>query len=1054
MSAFSHFYLSYISLSSIIVVIFMAFLAIFYIQVAQKSEPTKWLMIFFNLMVVFYAPYITGAFYDPVFAYHRWLTVAGVLIAAIAIAHFIMRFPHMTHPRMTYGLMVGQYLVNVPVIIYFLYASYGAPTVFKFSGHYWDFDLEKLSRMTGLVILLNILLAGIFGIWKAIVIKKIRWVMLGVIFSYILATFVPGFTNVLSRSGTVSRELHQTVISAAVIVGFFTLTMVFINTTRDRTTFMAKIIGISFATFMLMMAPIAWIGIEDKEDSYDRIFQHEAYAIIEGDKIHPDFRYWTSFDLQTKDLQFRRNSGDLRPRLDHIQPEFVATWYYALVQSLRQDQTMQTAAALAERMNEAGARLDFPYAVSYRDLILHINKDLEIQPGQDRPSAILEVIDARYRRMLTLYNKTAELGEDEFAEKAESLLAGVKEADITWPMAQAGLQILTQKSAEAGTSPTAAPADLKQSVLDCLVPMRSPGERHYRYSTQPEQDGFVGFMHVDLKQNRVDEVGFSYLRYRAFIHVLAIKLLWIILAVSLVVILGYRVFFSGALLRPLESLLDGVRQVNAGDLDVHVPIQVQDEIGFLARSFNGMVSSIREAQIKLKDYAENLEDKVRLRTEELKNSLEHVQALKTQQDGDYFLTSLLTKPLNANYYQGETINVDFLISQKKKFEFRNRQDELGGDMCSAHRVKLKGRDYLVFMNADAMGKSIQGAGGVLVLGSVFESMIMRTMLSERASNYYPERWLKNAFVELHKVFEAFDGSMLISVVFGLLEEDTGFLYYINAEHPYSVSYYKGTASFLDTDILFRKLGTIGLGRGIHVLTHQLRPGEVFIAGSDGRDDILIGHTEAGDRIINEDEELFLAHVEKSDGHLVEIEKRLLDMGELTDDLSLLRIEFIEPLVQVPATISKASYSALRQARELAQGREWDAALEKLDQIENAADRNHPHFIKERAGILFKLKRYEDALTLTLEYLGHISADTGMIYLCSLLYKRLRQLDDAADYGERLRLRQPEHADNLVNLADIYHHMGQTRRSRKILNEALRYDPQNNQARRLKAALNY
>ena len=64
-----------------------------------------------------------------------------------------------------------------------------------------------------------------------------------------------------------------------------------------------------------------------------------------------------------------------------------------------------------------------------------------------------------------------------------------------------------------------------------------------------------------------------------------------------------------------------------------------------------------------------------------------------------------------------------------------------------------------------MGKSIQGAGGVLVLGTVFKSIIQRTNSTDYGKTVYPEKWLKDAFVEMHKAFVSFDGSMLMSFVF-------------------------------------------------------------------------------------------------------------------------------------------------------------------------------------------------------------------------------------------------------------------------------------------------
>ena len=51
----------------------------------------------------------------------------------------------------------------------------------------------------------------------------------------------------------------------------------------------------------------------------------------------------------------------------------------------------------------------------------------------------------------------------------------------------------------------------------------------------------------------------------------------------------------------------------------------------------------------IEEYNKTLELKVEQRTEELKKTLDEVQALKVQQDGDYFLTSLLLQPLGRNY---------------------------------------------------------------------------------------------------------------------------------------------------------------------------------------------------------------------------------------------------------------------------------------------------------------------------------------------------------------------------------------------------------------------
>ena len=65
----------------------------------------------------------------------------------------------------------------------------------------------------------------------------------------------------------------------------------------------------------------------------------------------------------------------------------------------------------------------------------------------------------------------------------------------------------------------------------------------------------------------------------------------------------------------------------------------------------------------------------------LSESLEQVNTLKEQQDGDYYLTSLLVQPLSGNFIKlKETeFKIETLIRQKKQFHFKNKNSEIGGD---------------------------------------------------------------------------------------------------------------------------------------------------------------------------------------------------------------------------------------------------------------------------------------------------------------------------------------------------------------------------------------
>lgn len=280
------------------------------------------------------------------------------------------------------------------------------------------------------------------------------------------------------------------------------------------------------------------------------------------------------------------------------------------------------------------------------------------------------------------------------------------------------------------------------------------------------------------------------------------------------------------------------------------------------------------------------------RTAQLRQTLNEVQELKKQQDGDYFLTSLLLDPLNVLEGTDPSVKINSIVKSKKQFTFKQWNRELGGDMCVAYDLNLKGKKMTVFMNADAMGKSIQGAGGAIVLGSVFRAMVVRTNNSPEPVQISPRKWITTALMELQSVFQSFDSSMMISLVLGIVDPDEQSLYFMNAEHPFTVLYRPGKAVFLEKELVMRKLGIPELIIPEKVYKVNLKPGDVIIAGSDGRDDILLSQAKNGHEVMNEDENLFLKIVEEADADLDKIVKKISLYGEITDDLSLLKIEYL------------------------------------------------------------------------------------------------------------------------------------------------------------------
>ncbi|MBE7437327.1 MAG: serine/threonine-protein phosphatase [Spirochaetales bacterium] len=397
-------------------------------------------------------------------------------------------------------------------------------------------------------------------------------------------------------------------------------------------------------------------------------------------------------------------------------------------------------------------------------------------------------------------------------------------------------------------------------------------------------------------------------------------------------------------------------------------------------------------------------NQVLLKSSQLQEQIHTVNKLKEQQDGDYFLTANLIKPLIRNNVQESPVSIEFYLDQHKKFHFRHWSSQIGGDYLYADRILLADGPSICFINGDAMGKSIQGAGGALVLGTVFRSLVTRTQM--QADLPYPEQWLKNAFIELQNVFVTFDGLMLISAIIGLLHEKSGLLYYINAEHPRPVLWRDNRAVFLQEKTLFRKIGILSADEHIAIDTLLLQRDDVVLLGSDGRDDLDLGRGSEGKRQINEEEELFLESVYGTRADLSDLVKELRRQGELIDDLSLMRIGYKEdaPAQNDGGQIRETLERELVQAR---QAKDWSGAL-------------------DRACRLSELYPDQEAYLLTVLRLARRE------YVARRLPEKLKL---AIDFGERLRLRNRRNAAALLYLADSYRMQGQQERSQKILKEA-------------------
>ncbi|MDX1961285.1 MAG: SpoIIE family protein phosphatase [Leptospiraceae bacterium] len=519
--------------------------------------------------------------------------------------------------------------------------------------------------------------------------------------------------------------------------------------------------------------------------------------------------------------------------------------------------------------------------------------------------------------------------------------------------------------------------------------------------------------------------------------------MWKKFAFVTLIVLGIVLFisylFSKDIIKAIKTLNAAMKTVESKGEEVIVDTKRKDEIGEMGKVFLSMKNEIFS-------YQHELEAKVDTKTKELKSTLDEVTKLKEHQDGDYFLTSLLIKPLIQGSMELDSLEVSTIIKQKKKFTFKNKESEIGGDLCVTQKLILRDRDYCVFLNSDAMGKSIQGAGGALVIGTVFKAILTRTETDSSVRNKFPERWLKDCHEELQNVFLTFDGTMLVSAVIGLIDIKSGTLYYINAEHPWIVLYRDNKAEFLENELSLHKIGINLDSSSILIKVFQLEKGDIIFVGSDGRDDLQLAS--AHGKMMNEDENEFLNRVNEAQGDLDLVEQKLKEFGSFTDDFSLMKILFKGEESLLGKRITTDEYEKEKQVgKTLFKEGQLERSCDKFQEILELNPEDG-EIAKILIKLHLKLKNYYSAQNLCYIYLEKNPSDNSLLYLLSYCLKQQKDYFSSIDYGERLRLREPENVPNIINLSEAYYHSGKAERASFLLNIAKKLEPDNSKVSRL------
>jgi signal transduction histidine kinase/DNA-binding response OmpR family regulator len=194
------------------------------------------------------------------------------------------------------------------------------------------------------------------------------------------------------------------------------------------------------------------------------------------------------------------------------------------------------------------------------------------------------------------------------------------------------------------------------------------------------------------RQSQLYEIGVCLERYHEHGGARLLRLIFQVIACCVLVIVLFPLFFRVNLINPLKRLLDGVKQVNAGHLDIVIPVGYDDEIGFLTRAFNQMTHSLRisnqqkdDLNIALRQANDELEERVHQRTNELQKAKETAEeARRMAEDANRakstFLANMsheLRTPLNVILGFAQVLERGRELSpeQQKQVQAINRSGE-------------------------------------------------------------------------------------------------------------------------------------------------------------------------------------------------------------------------------------------------------------------------------------------------------------------------------------------------------------------------------------------
>jgi diguanylate cyclase (GGDEF)-like protein len=232
------------------------------------------------------------------------------------------------------------------------------------------------------------------------------------------------------------------------------------------------------------------------------------------------------------------------------------------------------------------------------------------------------------------------------------------------------------------------------------------------------------------------------LEFRLYLNELLVPIAWLILGAGILITTGFPLLFYFNLVKPLRSLLDGVRKMESGSLDTQVPVQYKDEIGSLTNSFNGMATQLRSLVTDLDVRVAARTEELTAANEQLKTRLEEIKVLQ-EQLREQAIRDPLTSLFNRRYLQ-EMMELEIAQAERQGWK-------IGVIMMDIDHYKLVNDTY-----GHQMGDRVLQELGKLILSKVRKGDIACRFGGEEFLIILPNAPLENTLQRANEIRSAFE----------------------------------------------------------------------------------------------------------------------------------------------------------------------------------------------------------------------------------------------------------------------------------------------------------